>query len=463
MTEQKKDKLTINSILYLAGIVISQGANVLMSPVYTRLLSAGDYGRNSIYMTLVSIFSVVVGLQTHGTLVLKHTEYEEEEYVQYRSNIMILSFLTFAVILCVSPLFIAPLSRLVELDVFLLYWSMIHSFGQFCVSFLLADLAAHNRSVLHSIFSVVFAVLSVTVPLILIYFTDYDRYVSKSIGSAIPYVIGGFVIFVLYVSKLKGKLKFEYQRFAFFYSAPLIFHGIGTYLLAQSDRVVIQKLVNSEVAGIYSLSYSLSLPTSALWTALNTSWNPTYAKLLAEEKYDEINKHIGNMIFTFTCASIGFLMCCPEFFKLMSTKDYWSGISIMPVIILSTYFVFLYSIPVNYQFLKKSTRSIAVITCMGTVINIVSNIAIIPKIGMIGAAFTTLIAWIFIWFCNDMVSRYRIGNFCFPFKGYLPGIFVMLAVSCLAMYIQDVIWIRYGIIVIVIAVYFARNKKIVFI
>jgi O-antigen/teichoic acid export membrane protein len=75
-------------------------------------------------------------------------------------------------------------------------------------------------------------------------------------------------------------------------------------------------------------------------------------------------------------------------------KAYWEGLSIVPVILLSYVF---YGVYINLMagiYIEKKTKYLPYITGGAAIINVAANFILIPVMGMMGAAITTLISYI---------------------------------------------------------------------
>ena len=60
--------------------------------------------------------------------------------------------------------------------------------------------------------------------------------------------------------------------------------------------------------------------------------------------------------------------------------------------------------------LKEKTKYPMYILCIGSVINIVLNIYMIPKLGIVGAAYATVIAYLIVFMMSIIMSRKLIPN-----------------------------------------------------
>jgi O-antigen/teichoic acid export membrane protein len=129
----------------------------------------------------------------------------------------------------------------------------------------------------------------------------------------------------------------------------------------------------------------------------------------------------------------------------MAPQEYWSGISLIPLVALAYYFNFLYSFPANYEFYNEKTKLISIGTVCVAIINIVCNFIFIPLYAGAGAAVATLIAFIFLFIFHEIIARFVIRNYDYKFTMYLKGLFPVIAVSVMFYVTQDFWYIRWGL------------------
>ncbi|MFE0442866.1 polysaccharide biosynthesis C-terminal domain-containing protein [Aerococcus sp. NPDC058936] len=111
------------------------------------------------------------------------------------------------------------------------------------------------------------------------------------------------------------------------------------------------------------------------------------------------------------------------------------------------------------MYLKK-TKYISIGTVMAAVLNIVLNILVIPSYGYIGAAYTTLIGYIFLYLVHYYMSNKMlegadvIGN-----KFILFWSLFMVAISFIFNFLTDYLIIRYILLVVIFAVILMLFRK----
>ena len=85
------------ALSYSIGNILIKEIPFITLPIFTRILTASDYGLYSIYLSYESILSIVLGLGLQGTIRIAKVEYEEkfEEYISAIYGLQILfSFLS---------------------------------------------------------------------------------------------------------------------------------------------------------------------------------------------------------------------------------------------------------------------------------------------------------------------------------------------------------------------------------
>jgi O-antigen/teichoic acid export membrane protein len=442
----------------LLGKFALQGITFFTAPFFTRLLSPSDYGSFSIYTTWVGFFTIIIGLQTHGAIANAKIKYSEEEFPKFLSSILSISTIFFAFVLALSIVFLNQFAALFAFSKFLVILLVIHSFTAFCYSFYFAVLIQEKKSKENAILSVIISIITTILAFIFVLNSPNNKALAKILATAIPSILFG-IVFLIKIF-LNGKTFFnkEYWTFCLALTLPLIFHSLGGIIFSQSDRVMLEKIIGLDSVGVYSVSYSLALVISIIWGACNTSWVPFYYEYKKTNNHKELHSKSNNYMIFYTIITLGFLLCAPEVFKILAPEKYWEGLKIIPLITLAYYFNFLYSFPANFEFYHLQTKLIAMSTILSAGINVGLNIVFIKRWGIMGAAVTTLISFIFLFIFHDIVARFvlRDKNYDYSWIFYLKGIIPVVVFSVLYYYLMPMAIFRW-IIALVIGVFLLKR------
>lgn len=455
------NSLIKNGAYYTLGTFILQGINFLTLPLYTRILTTKDFGITSLYTAWQSVVVIFLCLQTFSTIQNAKVTYEDEEYREYNSNIVVLSFISFFIFAVIIMGFSKQFSKLSGLSVNLIFLMLLHSFFTLGVTFkntiLRFDGKAEKQlfiSMFYTIFNVGLSIYFITsVP-------SLEKATGKILGAVVPSIILGGYFYLEIILKKKPTFKKEHFIFCLTLGLPLILHNLSHIVLTSSDRMMIEKFIGLEETGIYGFTYTIGTILSTAAGAFGSAWVPWYFERLKRERYEEIKLYSKNYLDFFTLVTVGFIFISPEIVRFMGSTDYWIGKYFLPWIIFGCYFIFLYSFPVNYEFYVKKTNYIALGTSLSAVINLVLNYIFIPTYGSFGAALTTLASYFFLFVFHETIARKKFGYKMFTVRQYFGRIFIV-TVSCFVYTkIVDMIIARYIIIFALAVIFFIGAFKI---
>jgi O-antigen/teichoic acid export membrane protein len=427
------------------GKFILTGLSFVTAPIFTRLLTPSDYGQFAVYSAWLSLVSLIMGLQTYGSIANAKIKYGDEHIDRYLSSIMTVSVFSFVIFLCLAVFLRDFFSRVLGLRKDLVVLLVVEGFASFCISFYVGKLVLYKQAEKSALISFIVSVSATVLSLVFLFQVLENRYIVKIYTQAIPKIIAGFVIVILIYVKGKSFFNLQYWKYCLALTVPLIFHGLGGLILSQSDRIMLQRFSGEMSVGIYSVAYTLAAVVSIIWGAFNTTWIPFYYEDKKNNVTEAILLRTKNYTIVFTIITIGFILLSPEVFKLMAPSNYWSGIQLVPLVAVAYYFNFLYAFPANFEFYNERTKWISLGTVCVAIINVVLNFLFIPQYGGIGAATATLISFFLLFVFHEIVARFVIRGYEITFRIYAIGIIPVGIISVLFYFTQDLWFVRWGI------------------
>jgi len=179
-------------------------------------------------------------------------------------------------------------------------------------------------------------------------------------------------------------------------SWPLAFSAILVTIYMKIDQVMIPMFADEKGLGVYMTAAQLSENWYFIPVAIVTSVFPAimHARKTDMKRY---YKRLQNMydLMVVTSLLIALVMSFGSNFiyHLLYTKPYWGGAPVLAVHVWAGIFVFLGSASGQYLIAEGYFKLSMLRTGVGAVVNIVLNIFWIPKYGIIGAAYATLVAY----------------------------------------------------------------------
>ena len=189
------------------------------------------------------------------------------------------------------------------------------------------------------------------------------------------------------------------------FGLPLAVAGIGSMVVQVADRPLMTRLGGPDglaMSGIYGSCYKLGIFMMLIVNMFDQAWKPFVLERAEREGVDRLIARVLTYFAVISCwAFLGIAFFVDVFVKspifrghALFGPAYWSGLPIVPVITLGYLFNGLYYVMLAPLMIDKRMTSVGVATWIGALINIGMNVAVIPRWGMMGAAWATCAAYI---------------------------------------------------------------------
>lgn len=454
----KQNELVKSSLIYTLGGIILKGISFITAPIFIRLLDVNEYGVVSVYNTWLSLLCVIVTLQVSSSLMPAMRDYKSKEFEKYLSSILTLTTISSIITILVMAIFSNTISDMTKLDTTLIIIMGINSFFVGNVNFAstLSIKEQNRKQYLKISFSNI--LINIILSIIFISIMDEKKYYGRIVGILLASMIVGGVSYFKIIGKTGFSIDKKHWKYCLNISIPMIFHVISTTILSQSDRIMINNMVGSNEAGIYSFIYNIGSILLIITGATNNAWVPWYQRNLKEGNNNEIRKNASAYILVITIISIIIILLSPEIVKILATKEYWKGINLVPILILGCYVTYLYTFAVNYEIHMKKTKIIGISTTIVALVNIALNYILIPRYQAMGAAIATLLSYTLLFIIHQFNVRKIMNHKEINLLVYILGISSILLIAILTYIFKNNLYVRS--IICIIATIYVFNKII---
>jgi O-antigen/teichoic acid export membrane protein len=264
-------------------------------------------------------------------------------------------------------------------------------------------------------------------------FTVVNQYVQ--VGLITYFVLNGYgilsvvlavlaiqaVIFIILFCIINSQIGIKRPRFSkireyLSFGLPTIPGNISAWVVASSDRYVIGYFLGAASVGIYSAGYNIGHIPFMLAGVLSFVLPPALSKLYDEGRMEEVKTHLRYSLKYMLAVAIPFVfgaaILAEPVLRLFSTAQISSdGYLVVPLVALSTLFWCIYVVVMHILVLVKKIRILALIWGISALVNLLLNIVIVPRLGIFGAAITTLIAY---GLALGLTTYYSFKEFRFP-------------------------------------------------
>jgi O-antigen/teichoic acid export membrane protein len=206
------------------------------------------------------------------------------------------------------------------------------------------------------------------------------------------------------------------------YSYPLILGGIPMFALHQADRWFVRVYCGMEGVGQYSLAYKLgTIANAVLLESFGLVWFPYVFGL----KDPVAVRSVCRAVMTYftaamACASLVLAVFSPEIVRWMADPKFYESHVAMPLVVAGYLFWAVYQVASTAFYLQQKTGTVSLLVGFAAVANLALNLALVPRLGYLGAAWATLLTFgglaLAAWFLAERALRigYEVARVLVP-------------------------------------------------
>lgn len=427
-------KLAGQTIWYGASSIIVRSIGYALAPLltYSNHVGTGNYGKQSLLYAVLPLFNIIFtyGFETAYFRFSSKAEYKDTIYSTAFFSILSSTTL-FTLLLFVFKGTFAEWIGFRDVPEVATYAILIIAFDTLN-KIPLVKLRQENRPLRYAFANIA----SVSIMLgIVVFFVNYcPAQVSKNPNSWVTAVYDHHKNPIVYVTManlvqslvmlvllgkevLSVKLRFDTKLWKemMAYAAPLIIVGLGGMVNETCDRIFLAlwlpgtEAQNEVQIGIYSACYKLSMLITLFVQAFKLGAEPFFFKQAEGQAPQKTYARVMKFFVIIVSAMFLVVSLFIPAWRYMIGPDYWSGLKIVPILLMANIFIGIYyNLSIWY---KLGNRTIAgtYITLIGAAVTVAINYLLIPVMGYMASAWAT-----FLCYGTMMVLSYRWGQRVYP-------------------------------------------------
>lgn len=394
---QKLKQLSVNLTVYGVGDVAIQLANVFLLPVYTLVLPPTEYGIIGVLLALELIVRVVSRWGVDAAFMRFYTECPDTRARQLLASTLglFLAVVSGALLgagiaaspwlspfLLRRPGYIIPM-QLVFLNALLGCFSFL--------PFHVLRLEGRAKTFVSLTFSVNLSTLLAKVLLVVVL-----RRGVTGVFLADTIVALGLAVVLLprYMTLLRPVFSRAVLKECLAFGLPRLPHGIAHQITSSTDRYFLSLFRPSWEVGIYQIGATLAMGLKLFLSAFETAWAPFYFK----EMHERSAKETFRVVTTYGVAALALLVSglaaiAFDLVRLMTTPQYVGAAQVVPWLGLAVALQGLYLLTSIGLNITKRTAYYPLSTGAAAATSVVLNLLLIPRFGMLGAAWASVAAY----------------------------------------------------------------------
>ena len=209
--------------------------------------------------------------------------------------------------------------------------------------------------------------------------------------------IGSFI----YYKKLGG------QKFKF--SGPLlkemikkskyyIISDLMITVFAQTDRIMLNLMIDETATGLYSAATTCAAMTSFVFVAIIDSARPAIFESLknGKKEFETNMARLYSIVIYFALAqSVGIAILSKPIIYILYGSEYMGAVAALRLVVWYSTFSYLGSVRNIWMLANGKEKLIWIIDLSGAIANVVLNVLLIPRWGIMGASFASLFTQMF--------------------------------------------------------------------
>lgn len=392
--------LRASTVYGLANLGI-RALNFLLLPIFTRFLMPADYGVMVLAETLAAFLASIVSLGFDASIQRLYFRHVDDSkalsgYVGSVLKFALLLEISFLVLaLTVGPWLQNTLAPTASVPFRYIAMAVTTAVATQFFGYWLVLYQAERRPWGYAILSLLSFGLTASLTIALVVYAR--RGVTGMLGGKLIAAAICLIVAVLLARHALGsRFHWAYVRETIAVGSPLVPHLLMALGLVTADRFILAYYRDLREVGLYATAYTLGMIMSLITMSLSQAWAPAY--------YDVARKgEKGRQVLSKMCAGLMVMLTAIACFGALIAQDfvahfldhrYASAGRVVPWIIGAYLAHSLFSMFSLAALQARRTTLIMGTSFVALLVNTVLNFALIPRWGMYGAAYATLIAYV---------------------------------------------------------------------
>lgn len=398
----KLKQLTKDTAVYGISTILGRFLNFILTPIYTQVFPPSEFGVFSnvyAYIALLNIF-FIYGMDS-AYLKFASTEEPAKKKENFSTPLIavFLSSLVLSAIILMLKNPVNELFRLPEKFHYIVYYVVaIISVDAVC-SIPFIRLRLERKSKKFAFFKISNILINVVSNLVLIFILKMGIeavFISNLIASVLSLILLLPDIF----ENLVFRINFSILKRFFIFGIPYLPAGIASQIVQVIDRPIMELLTNMKMVGIYQANYKLGIFMMLFVSMFQYAWQPFFLTNSKEENAKEMFSKVltyftlvGSIMLVILSLFIDDLVKIPIFGRTIIHHAYWSGLTIVPVVLFGYLFNGMYVNLSAGLYIEEKSVYAPITVGIGAAVNVAVNFLLIPVMGMMGAAIATFASY----------------------------------------------------------------------
>jgi len=418
-------QLAGQTAIYGLSSIVARIINFFFVPLYTRMLTTGNYGLASELLAYIALLQVVLTFGLETGFFRFASKDKAQEGVIFSTALLSLGATSLSFLFLIV-LFSGQLSVFTQHPVnYIIYAALILAIDCF-TAILFAELRYKNKALNFALFRSIKILSEVGFNLFLFFYmpayfaVNPDSVLLKFISATPDYgyiilaiLLSCIVSFVLFIPRLL-KLNFEFSKKQFLelmaFSLPLMIAGLPGVANDVISRIFFRFFAPGTIPwqdqlGIFNANVKLAVFMVLFVQMFRYAAEPFFFSTAQREDMKKVYADVMKYFVAFCVLIFLGIAMYSEIFALFLDKSFRSGIEVLPIMLVANILLgIVFNLSMWYK-LSGKTHYALTITLLGLGINLVINIIFMPLYGYMAAAWGYLFSYLAMVIFSYYLSR----------------------------------------------------------
>ncbi len=385
-------KLVGNTMIFAIGSFSSKLLVFFMLRYYTGMLTPAEFGISERITTTCNLLMPFVMLSVNEAILrfaMDRTVSRAQVF-----TVGIKTVLAGFIIFCVfSPLFLA-------IDMLAPYTLMIYAYVLFgmlksvCAQFVRS--LGYVRLYAFDGFLATFTTIGLNILFLSGLRWGLYGYVSSIIVSNVLSILFLFVVAQLWKFLDLAQSNRKLFREMLHYSVPLIPTTMFWWVVSASDRYMVTWFCGDTATGLLSTAHKIPSLLTIVSAIFYQAWQISAVSEAGQGKstarfYSETYDYYVTLLFL---AGSGIMMLIQPITRILYAPSYYESWQFVPFLVVGEVFSSLVTFLGSFYMVSKRNATLPVAICAGAIVNVGLNLVLIPRFGVLGASFATMVSYL---------------------------------------------------------------------
>jgi len=419
---------------YGTADVLALAISFLLLPIYTRVLSPREYGALGLLLVFEAVLKIISRWGLDAAFLRFYYEHPEEERKALAGTIAGFFAIANGALAAILLVLAGPINRALFDSLEFIWPYRLLIINIFLSTFLVLPFTMLRIQERARLFATINFSLSFGTILLRLLFVVALRFGIFGILLA-DVIMTTILLLGLYrtmSAMIASTFSTSHLRRLLGYGFPFVPNGVLTHVMGMGDRFILGLYMPLREVGVYLIAGSVAALIKYFPVAFDVAWTPFAFDSMQRKDAPVLFARLATYAFAVLAASLVALSGLgPPLMDLILPGEYREVGPLLPILALALAVQTVRSLPGTSLNVAKKTSVYPTVTAAGAVISLGAYFALIPRFGLYGAAFGSLISQVLTTALMVLLAQraYRI-----PYEaGRLAKIVLVAAITYIAM------------------------------